>query len=186
LDSYRQAYRTSSIVRDLEPVRNVKPLWSRFGTMAGLSLGGFDMWCQTLFGASPFGTLSHDKPDCAALRPAKDCKVPAYPKPDGVLSFDRLSSVYLSNLGHVEDQPIHLHLTDPTLPLSVNLPKYDEPAQRYCPAGVYEIVDDVQGRRFQINAANCLHCKACDIKDPAQNICWLPPEGGSGPNYASM
>jgi electron-transferring-flavoprotein dehydrogenase len=144
------------------------------------------MWTNQLFGFSFFGTLQHGKPDCMTLRKAKDSDRIAYPKPDGVISFDKNSSVFLSNTNHEEDQPVHLKLTDPTLPLRVNLPEYAEPAQRYCPAGVYEIVGEANEARFQINAQNCVHCKTCDIKDPSQNITWVTPEGGGGPNYSNM
>ena len=186
LDEYEQGYRASAIYLDLKRVRNVKPLWSRFGTFPGVALGGFDMWTNQLFGLSLFGTLRHGKPDSATLRRARESQPITYPKPDGVITFDRLSSVFLSGTNHEEDQPVHLRLTDPSLPVSVNLPEYDEPAQRYCPAGVYEIVEQGGGERFQINAANCVHCKTCDIKDPSRNITWVPPEGGGGPNYSNM
>ncbi|RDE09698.1 electron transfer flavoprotein-ubiquinone oxidoreductase [Pelagibacterium lacus] len=171
------------IADDLKPVRNAKPLLSRFGTLVGMGLIGLDLWCNQLFKLSPFGTLRLDKPDHATLRPARDAKPIHYPKPDGKLTFDRLSSVYLANISHDEDQPVHLRLRDPNVPVSRNLPLYDEPAQRYCPAGVYEIVRTEGEARLQINAANCVHCKTCDIKDPSQNIDWVLPEGGSGPNY---
>jgi len=187
LDDYETAYRSSYVHRDLKRVRNVKPLWSKFGTALGVPLGGFDMWTNQLFGLSLFGTLKHGKPDYASLKLAADCKPIAYPKPDGIVSFDRLSSVFVSNTNHEEDQPVHLQLKDPAVPIRDNLPMYDEPAQRYCPAGVYEVVRDVGGNpRFVINAQNCVHCKTCDIKDPAQNINWVPPEGGGGPNYPNM
>ncbi|MBV9418526.1 MAG: electron transfer flavoprotein-ubiquinone oxidoreductase [Alphaproteobacteria bacterium] len=187
VDAYEENLRESHIYQDLKRVRNVKPLWSRFGTFFGLMpLGGIDMWFNTLFGFSPFGTLKHGKPDYATLKPASASKKIAYPKPDGVISFDKLSSVFLSNTNHEEDQPVHLKLTDPSIPIRVNLPEYDEPAQRYCPAGVYEVVQEASGPRFQINAQNCVHCKTCDIKDPAQNITWVTPEGGGGPNYPNM
>ncbi|HEY1614555.1 MAG TPA: electron transfer flavoprotein-ubiquinone oxidoreductase [Rhizomicrobium sp.] len=186
LDDYESAYRKSFVHRDLKRVRNVKPLWSRFGTVPALALGGFDMWTNQLLGFSAFGTLKHGKADFATLKPAAKCRPIAYPKPDGKISFDKLSSVFLSNTNHEEDQPVHLVLTDPSIPIRVNLPEYDEPAQRYCPAGVYEVIDDAAGPRFQINAQNCVHCKTCDIKDPAQNITWVPPEGGGGPNYPNM
>ena len=186
LDGYEAAYRQSRVYTDLKRVRNVKPLWSRFGTVPGIMLGALDMWTNQLFGFSLFGTLSHGKGDWATLRRAQDSQPIAYPKPDGILSFDKLSSVFLSNTNHEEDQPVHLHLADPTLPVRVNLPEYAEPAQRYCPAGVYEIVTEAQGARFQINAQNCVHCKTCDIKDPSQNITWVTPEGGGGPNYSNM
>ena len=131
-------------------------------------------------------TINDSTPDHAALKPASACKKPDYPKPDGVLSFDKLSSVFLSNTNHEEDQPCHLTLADASIPISENLPKYDEPAQRYCPAGVYEVIEEDAGPRFQINAQNCVHCKTCDIKDPAQNINWVVPEGAGGPNYPNM
>jgi electron-transferring-flavoprotein dehydrogenase len=186
LEAYEEAYRRSPVYKDLKQVRNVKPLWSRFGTFPGIPLGALDMWTNQLFGFSFFGTLRHGKADYATLRKARDSDRIAYPKPDGVISFDRLSSVFLSNTNHEEDQPVHLKLADPTLPLRVNLPEYAEPAQRYCPAGVYEIVGEASEARFQINAQNCVHCKTCDIKDPSQNITWVTPEGGGGPNYSNM
>src|SRR5690554_5338085 len=146
---------------------------------------GIEQWL--LKGKMPW-TLRHNKPDHTSLQPASECARIEYPKPDGKLTFDRLSSVFVSNTNHEEDQPVHLRLTDPDIPIQQNLPKYDEPAQRYCPAGVYEVVekDDGSGKRFQINAQNCVHCKTCDIKDPAQNITWVTPEGGGGPNYPNM
>ncbi len=186
LQAYEDAYRVSHVYQDLKRVRNVKPLWSRLGTIGGLALGGPDMWVNQLCGLSFFGTLRHGKPDYATLKPASQCRPIDYPKPDGIISFDRLSSVFLSNTNHEEDQPVHLKLKDPSIPIRVNLPEYDEPAQRYCPAGVYEVVNEPEGPRFQINAQNCVHCKTCDIKDPAQNITWVPPEGGGGPNYSNM
>ncbi|MGO8710573.1 MAG: electron transfer flavoprotein-ubiquinone oxidoreductase [Rhizomicrobium sp.] len=186
LDTYETAYRASHVYKDLKRVRNVKPLWSKLGTLLGIAIGGFDMWTNQLFGFSLLGTLKHGKPDYATLKPAAKCKPIVYPKPDGVVSFDKPSSVFLSNTNHDEDQPIHLVLKDPSVPIRVNLPEYDEPAQRYCPAGVYEVVRDASGPRFQINAQNCVHCKTCDIKDPAQNITWITPEGGGGPNYPNM
>lgn len=186
LDDYPAELARSAVVADLKPVRNVKPLWSRFGTLGGLFLGGLDMWTNQLAGFSLFGTLQHACRDHQATVPARFMTAINYLKPDGVLSFDRASSVYLSGTNHVEDQPVHLRLTDPSLPLGINLPDYDEPAQRYCPAGVYEIVRLADGVRFQINAQNCLHCKCCDIKDPMHNITWVAPEGGQGPNYSSL
>jgi electron-transferring-flavoprotein dehydrogenase len=186
LTDYEEVYEGSSVWRDLKRVRNVKPLWSKLGTVAGVVAGGFDMWCNQLFGFSLFGTLKHGKPDYATLKPASACKPIAYPKPDGVFTFDKPSSVFLSNTNHEEDQPVHLKLKDPSIPIRVNLPKYAEPAQRYCPALVYEVVEEPSGPRFQINAQNCVHCKTCDIKDPEQNIVWVPPEGGGGPNYVNM
>ncbi len=188
LEAYQQAYDTSPVKQELKLVRNVKPLWSRLGTVFGVLAGGLDMTLTSLTGGwSPFGTLKHGKTDAESTGEAKDFKPIAYPKPDGVISFDKLSSVFISNTNHEEDQPVHLRLKDPTIPLSLNLPKYAEPAQRYCPAGVYEIVEEPgTGPRFQINAQNCVHCKTCDIKDPSRNIVWTTPEGGGGPNYPNM
>jgi electron-transferring-flavoprotein dehydrogenase len=190
LTAYEDEWRSSVIGRDLRPVRNVKPLWSKFGTWLGIPLGGLDMWLNTLLKLSPFGTLKHGKPDHACLEPAAKHKPIAYPKPDGKLTFDRLSSVFLSNTNHEEDQPAHLKLTDASIPVGKNLPLYGEPARLYCPAGVYEIVyADAEKKtdpRFVINAQNCVHCKTCDIKDPSQNITWVTPEGGGGPNYTGM
>jgi electron-transferring-flavoprotein dehydrogenase len=188
--SYEAAWRTSAIGEDLKSVRNVKPLWSRFGTWIGVPLGGLDMWLNQLLKWSPFGTLKHGKADYQTLKPAADCKPIVYPKPDGVLTFDKLSSVFMSNTNHEEDQPAHLKLKDATIPVSQNLPLYGEPARLYCPAGVYEVLyenaDIKLNPRFQINAQNCVHCKTCDIKDPSQNITWVAPEGGGGPNYPGM
>jgi len=189
LDSYDAAYRQSPIYKDLNKVRNAKPFLSRYGTIFGMGFAALDMWTTTLLGGfSFFGTLKHKKTDAASTEPAAKHKPIAYPRPDGVLSFDKLSSVFLSNTNHEEDQPAHLTLRDPSVPINVNLPLYAEPAQRYCPAGVYEVLYDEQGNnpRFQINAQNCVHCKTCDIKDPSQNIVWVTPEGGGGPNYPSM
>ncbi|MGQ0671252.1 MAG: 4Fe-4S dicluster domain-containing protein [Hyphomicrobium sp.] len=188
LTAYETAVRDGEIGRDLKRVRNAKPLWSRFGTAAGVALGGVDMWLNTLIPGVGLGyTLGHGKPDSATLKTARQSKPIAYPKPDGVLTFDKLTSVSYSATSHEEDQPVHLKLADPTIPIDENLPTYAEPAQRYCPAGVYEIVTDARGKpRFQINAQNCVHCKTCDIKDPAENITWVTPEGGGGPNYAGM
>jgi electron-transferring-flavoprotein dehydrogenase len=185
LDAYPQSVRGSSMSTELRKVRNVKPLWSRFGTRLGVMLGGADMWLNTLF---PFlrHTLRHLKPDYASLKKAAVAKKIDYPKPDGVLSFDILSSVFLSGTNHAENQPVHLVLADPAIPIEENLPNYAEPAQRYCPAQVYEVVEEGGTVRFQINAQNCVHCKTCDVKDPAQNINWVPPEGGDGPNYVNM
>jgi electron-transferring-flavoprotein dehydrogenase len=144
------------------------------------------MWLNTLFGFG-FGTWKHGKPDYATLKPASESKKINYPKPDGVFSFDRLTNVAFSATAHEENEPCHLVLTDPKIPVTVNLPQWDEPAQRYCPAGVYEIVQDgANGPRFQINPQNCVHCKTCDIKDPSQNITWVVPQGGDGPNYPNM
>jgi electron-transferring-flavoprotein dehydrogenase len=185
LTEYQSAYERSWVHEDLKKVRNVKPLWSKLG-LFGVALGGLDMWINQLLGRSPFGTLRHHAPDAASIDRATDAPVIHYPKPDGVISFDLLSNLAFSGTNHEEDQPVHLQLKDPTVPIAVNLPLYDEPAQRYCPAGVYEVVRDDRGARFQINAQNCVHCKTCDIKDPAQNINWVPPEGGGGPNYPNM
>jgi electron-transferring-flavoprotein dehydrogenase len=190
LISYEEAWRGSVIGADLKPVRNVKPLWSKLGTWIGVPLGGVDMWLNSLLRWSPFGTMAHGKPDHASLKPAAECKPIVYNKPDGVLTFDKLSSVFLSNTNHEEDQPAHLKLKDPSIPITQNLPLYGEPARLYCPAGVYEVVyEDAVTKtnpRFVINAQNCVHCKTCDIKDPSQNITWVAPEGGGGPNYTGM
>src|SRR5271165_860102 len=190
LSAYENAWRGSDVGADLYKVRNVKPLWSRFGLAVGVSLGGLDMWTNELFGGSMFGTLKQGKPDSATLKPISEVTPIVYPKPDGVVSFDKSSSVFLSNTNHEEDQPCHLRLIDPTVPIRENLPRYGEPARLYCPAGVYEVVyadeKKLADPRFVINAQNCVHCKTCDIKDPAQNIVWTPPEGGGGPNYPDM
>jgi len=187
LTAYEEAYRTSWVYKDLKPVRNAKPLWSKYGTrLGGVLLTGIDLWLNQLLGVSPFGTMKHGKTDAEATGLAKDFEPIAYPKPDGVLSFDKLASVYVSNTNHDEDQPSHLKLKDPTVPIAVNLPRYAEPAQRYCPAGVYEVVEKQGQPVFVINAQNCVHCKTCDIKDPSQNIVWTTPEGGGGPNYPNM
>ena len=184
-----EAFARSDIRKELNLVRNAKPMLSKFGTFIGGAVGMFDMWCTTLLGGfSFFGTLKHGKTDAASTGLAKDYKEIKYKKPDGVLSFDKLSSVFISNTNHAEDQPAHLKLRDASIPIAVNLPKYGEPARLYCPAGVYEVVynDAGQDPRFQINAQNCVHCKTCDIKDPSQNIVWTTPEGGGGPNYPNM
>ncbi|KRQ01668.1 electron transfer flavoprotein-ubiquinone oxidoreductase [Bradyrhizobium yuanmingense] len=186
LVEYENAWRSSSVGKDLFLVRNVKPLWSKFGTVLGVALGGFDMWCNTLFGASLFGTQSHVKPDRATLDSAKGHAPRNYPKPDGKITFDKLSSVFLSNTNHEEDQPIHLKVTDMNLQKSSEHDVYAGPSNRYCPAGVYEWIEEGSGPRFQINAQNCVHCKTCDVKDPNGNITWVPPEGGGGPNYEAM
>lgn len=183
---YESAWRSSAVGDDLKKVRNVKPLWSRFGTLIGIALGGFDMWTNTLFGFSLFGTLSHGKPDRDTLDPASAHQPIVYPKPDGKISFDKLSSVFLSNTNHEEDQPVHLKVTNLELQRTSELDEFAGPSARYCPAGVYEWVEEASGPRFQINAQNCVHCKTCDIKDPNGNINWVPPEGGGGPNYPSM
>ena len=190
LTSYEAAWRSSDIGRDLFPARNAKPLWSKFGTRFGIALAGLDLWINQLFGISLFGTLTHTAPDYATLKPLADVTPLAYQKPDGALTFDRLSSVFVSNTEHEADQPVHLHLRDPSVPIAQNLPRYGEPARLYCPAGVYEVIyaDEAAKTeaRFVINATNCVHCKTCDIKDPTQNIDWTPPEGGGGPNYRDM
>jgi len=182
---YEAAWRSSPLGRDLWRVRNAKPLWSKLGSLAGIAAGGVDMWTSTL-GFSLFGTLRHGKPDNATLAPAAKCRPIVYPKPDGRLTFDRLSSVYLSNTNHEEDQPVHLQVRDNALQKTSEHDVYAGPSTRYCPAGVYEWVDDGDKPRFVINAQNCVHCKTCDIKDPNQNITWVPPEGGGGPNYPNM
>jgi electron-transferring-flavoprotein dehydrogenase len=190
IEGYEAAWRATDIGRDLKPVRNVKPLWSKFGTYIGAPLFGFDMWTNELFGFSLFGTLKHGKPDFATLKPLKEVAPLSYPKLASKVAFDKLSSVFVSNTNHEEDQPVHLRLADPSIPIEKNLPLYGEPARLYCPAGVYEVVyaDEAakSDPRFVINAQNCVHCKTCDIKDPAQNIDWVPPEGGGGPNYPNM
>jgi len=188
-------WRSSLIGKDLKRVRNVKPLWSKFGTIAGVALGGLDMWTNQLFGFSIFGTLKHGKTDAQSLEPAaKHAKID-YPKPDGVLTFDRLSSVFLSNTNHDENEPVHLQVRDMELQKASEHDVFAGPSTRYCPAGVYEWVDadgnaaaDPQAKdvRFVINAQNCVHCKTCDIKDPNQNINWVPPQGGEGPVYVNM
>ena len=189
LADYQSAYERSWVFKELRLVRNAKPLWSRLGTWLGSAMIVLELNITNWFGGfSPLGTLKHGKTDAEATGLAKDFKPIDYPKPDGVLSFDKLSSVFLSATNHEEDQPIHLRLKDPTVPIDVNLPRYGEPARLYCPAGVYEVLYDEAGTnpRFQINAQNCVHCKTCDIKDPSQNIVWTTPEGGGGPNYPNM
>jgi electron-transferring-flavoprotein dehydrogenase len=186
LTAYEDDVRHGAIGKDLKKVRNVKPLWSKYGLGASLTLGGLDMWTNTL-GFSLFGTLGHGKSDAEATEPADKHKDISYPKPDGKLSFDRLTNVSFSMTNHEESQPVHLTLKDDSVPIEVNLPKYDEPAQRYCPAGVYEVVrEEGKEPRFVINFQNCVHCKTCDIKDPSQNIHWVTPQGGDGPNYPNM
>ncbi len=190
LVNYEQSWRQSDIGKDLWKVRNVKPLWSKLGTAIGIGLGGFDMWTNELLGFSFFGTMKHGKADHECLKPIDSVTPIVYPRPDGILTFDKLSSVFISNTNHEEDQPVHLKLKDPSIPVRENLPVYGEPARLYCPAGVYEIVYENEALkmspRFVINAQNCVHCKTCDIKDPAQNITWVAPEGGGGPNYVGM
>ncbi|MFA1623034.1 electron transfer flavoprotein-ubiquinone oxidoreductase [Rhizobium mongolense] len=179
-------WRKSDIGKDLKKVRNVKPLWSKFGTALGVALGGLDMWTNTLFGFSFFGTLGHGKTDAQSLEPAAQHTKIDYPKPDGVLTFDRLSSVFLSNTNHEEDQPVHLQVKDMALQKSSEHDIYAGPSARYCPAAVYEWVVKDGKDTFVINAQNCVHCKTCDIKDPNQNINWVPPQGGEGPVYPNM
>ena len=186
LASFWEAVKSGPIAKDLKRVRNVKPLWSRFGLWVGVPLGAVDMWCAQLTGFNIFGTLKHGKTDAEATGKAEKFKPIDYPKPDGVLSFDRLTNVSFSATNHAENQPSHLKLGDETVPVAKNLPLYDEPAQRYCPAGVYEIVKEDNEARFVVNSQNCVHCKTCDIKDPSQNITWVTPQGGDGPNYPNM
>jgi electron-transferring-flavoprotein dehydrogenase len=207
LDEYQTAYRTSWVYDDLYKVRNVKP-GLKWGLLLGTLHGGAHMWLNDLgLGALVPWTLHHDRPDHATLKAADDMPQIAYPKYDGVVTFDKLSSVFISNTNHEENQPVHLQLRDPTVPVEINLRLYDGPEAHYCPAGVYEFVaadaptsEPPNGRsdhdrtmaalrrrrRLQINAQNCVHCKTCDIKDPRQNIVWVPPEGGGGPNYPNM
>ena len=186
LAEYDTAVHEGPIGKDLRQVRNVKPLWSNYGLTASLALGGMDMWTNNLFGLSLLGTLKHRKSDADSTGKAADYKPIDYPKPDGVLSFDRLTNVAFSFTNHEESQPAHLKLTDASIPVATNLPQYAEPAQRYCPAGVYEITGEGANAAFQINFQNCVHCKTCDIKDPSQNITWTVPQGGDGPNYPNM
>ncbi len=186
LTEYEADLRSGPIAKDLKRVRNIKPMWSHWGMWPSLILGGFDMWTNNLFGVSLFGTLKHGKNDAAHTGKARDYAPIDYPKPDGKLSFDRLTNVSFSFTNHEESQPSHLKLKDPSIPIAVNLPEYAEPAQRYCPAGVYEVVGEGADARFVINFQNCVHCKTCDIKDPSQNIVWTTPQGGDGPNYPNM
>jgi electron-transferring-flavoprotein dehydrogenase len=186
LTDYETEVREGAIGKDLKKVRNVKPLWSKFGLMTSLLVGGFDMWCNTL-GFSLLGTLKHGKNDADSTEEASKHKPIDYPKPDGKLSFDRLTNVAFSFTNHEESQPAHLHLTDSSVPVGVNLEKYAGPSARYCPAGVYEFVEEAgKDTKFVINFQNCVHCKTCDIKDPSQNINWTTPQGGDGPNYPNM
>lgn len=198
LVSYEDAWRSSEIGKDLRKVRNTKPLWTKFGTPFGIMMGGLDMWCTSLFGGwSPFGTMKHNKADFEAMEPADKHSKIDYPKPDGKLTFDRLSSVFLSNTNHAEEQPAHLHVKDLVLQTNSELMKFAGPSSRYCPAGVYEWIDsdgnaiingegNSEGAKFVVNFQNCVHCKTCDIKDPNQNINWVPPQGGEGPVYPNM
>ena len=188
LDAYQTAYEKSWVYRELKQVRNAKPYLSKFGTTVGGALGVAEMWFSSITRLNVPWTMKHGKTDAASTEPASKHRAIAYPKPDGKLSFDKLSSVFISNTNHAEEQPAHLKLLDPSVPIRVNLPKYGEPARLYCPAGVYEVLTPEGGGepRFQINAQNCVHCKTCDIKDPSQNIVWTTPEGGGGPNYPNM
>jgi electron-transferring-flavoprotein dehydrogenase len=183
LTEYDQAFRKTWLHEELDSSRNIGPALHKFGVLGGSAYAFLDQFL--LRGHAPW-TLKDPVPDHATLKPASSARRIEYPKPDGVISFDRLSSVFLSNTNHEEDQPCHLRLADPLIPIARNLPQFDEPAQRYCPAGVYEVVQESSGPRFQINAQNCVHCKTCDIKDPAQNITWVVPEGAGGPNYPNM
>ena len=185
LHEYPRALRTSWLWHDLDTVRNIKPMLSKFGTWGGSLLGGIEMWLAAFKIRLPW-TLQHQLADHACTRMAKDMPQIDYPKPDGVYSFDKLNSISLSNIAHEANQPCHLQLLDATVPIQVNLALYDAPEQRYCPAGVYEIVQVEGAPALQINAQNCIHCKACDIKDMQQNIVWVPAEGGSGPSYTGM
>jgi electron-transferring-flavoprotein dehydrogenase len=186
LVAYEAAYKKSWVYEDLKRVKNVKPMWSKLGLVGGVVLGAVDMWLNTLFGFG-LGTWKHGKPDSATLKLAANCRIINYPKPDGVLSFDRLTNLAFSATNHEENEPAHLKLTDASIPISINLPNWAEPAQRYCPAGVYEVImEDGKPPRFQINHQNCVHCKTCDVKDPSQNITWVVPQGGEGPNYPNM
>ncbi|NQX80170.1 MAG: electron transfer flavoprotein-ubiquinone oxidoreductase [Hyphomicrobiaceae bacterium] len=188
LISYEVDIRNGIVAADLKKVRNVKPLLTKFGTFAGICLGGADMWLNTIIPCVGLGfTLKHKASDHETLRRAAQSTIIDYPKADGILTFDILTNVSFSATNHEEDQPVHLHLKDDRIPIEENIPKYAEPAQRYCPAKVYEVIEDSSGKqKLQINAQNCVHCKTCDIKDPSQNINWTCPEGGGGPNYTGM
>jgi len=185
LNAYPIAIKASWLWRDLNSVRNVKPLLSRFGSWAGLLIGGAEMWLASFNIYLPW-TLKHHLADHETLRKAKEMSKIEYQKPDGIYSFNISSSINLSNISHEANQPCHLQLKNSSIPIAINLKQYDAPEQRYCPAGVYEIVSDNGAEKLQINAQNCIQCKTCDIKDPTQNINWVPPEGGSGPIYSSM
>ena len=185
LEKYDVELRAGAVGKDLKKVRNVAPLNGRYGLLGGLAIGGFDMWCNTL-GFSLLGTLKHGKSDAESTEPASQHKVIDYPKPDGKLSFDRLTNVAFSFTNHEESQPAHLTMKDASVPVDVNLAKFAGPSARYCPAGVYEFVGEGADTKFQINFQNCVHCKTCDIKDPSQNIVWTTPQGGDGPNYPNM
>ncbi len=187
LEAYNVSLKAGPVGKDLKTVRNVAPLNGKLGPLGGLMAGGFDMWFQTIFKVSLFGTLKHGKTDAQATEEASKHKPIDYPKPDGKLSFDRLTNVSFSMTNHEESQPAHLRLTDENVPYTVDLAKYAGPSARYCPAGVYEFVtEEGKDPKFVINFQNCVHCKTCDIKDPAQNITWTTPQGGDGPNYPNM
>ena len=188
LEEYERKIVNGYVFKDLNPVKNVKPLWSRLGLFLGIILGAIDMWCANITGKNLFGTLKHKYPDHSSLDQASKAKIINYPKADGKISFERLDSVSFSGTSHSDGQECHLKLNDKTIPTKFNLPNFNEPAQRYCPAGVYEILTDKEQSepRFQINYQNCVHCKTCDIKDPSQNITWRTPQGGEGPNYSTM
>ncbi len=183
LSGYDERFQNSWVYEELQASRNFGPALHKFGSLMG---GAFNFIDQNIFRGKLPVTLRDDHPDYSQMRPASEFSPIEYPKPDGKLSFDKLSSVFLSNTNHDEDQPCHLRLKDPAIPIGTNLPMYAEPAQRYCPAGVYEVLGEGENARFQINAQNCVHCKTCDIKDPSQNITWVTPEGGGGPNYPNM
>ncbi|WDR02549.1 electron transfer flavoprotein-ubiquinone oxidoreductase [Devosia algicola] len=186
IEDFAETIFATGIKTELRAVQNVKPLWSRLGTVAGVVAAGAELWTRAVLGRSLLGTLKHAKGDFATLKPESAVAGRTYERADSKTRFDRAASVYLANIAHDEDQPVHLQLADPTVPIQTNLPLYAEPAPLYCPAGVYEIDDKDEAPIFRIHAANCVHCKTCDIKDPAQNINWVPPEGGSGPNYVGM
>ena len=187
LNEYDKEIKDGKVGSDLKPVKNVKPIWSRFGLLASLIIGGIDMWVANLSGINIFGTLKHGKSDAKSTKPAKNFKEIEYPKPDGKISFDRLTNVSFSGTNHEENQPCHLFLKNAAIPIKKNLPLFAEPAQRYCPAGVYEVLEKRKNSfTFQINSQNCVHCKTCDIKDPSENITWKTPQGGDGPNYPNM
>ena len=185
LTEYTEAFNSSWLYKELYQQRNFGPAQHKWGNLVGSAYSFVDI---NIFNGSLPWTFEDKKADHAAMKPAAEAKKITYPKPDGKITFDRLASVFLSNTNHEEDQPCHLTLKDPNVPIDVNLPKWNEPAQRYCPAGVYEVVENEENgdKRFQINAQNCVHCKTCDIKDPTQNIVWVAPEGYGGPNYPNM
>ncbi|MFT6168758.1 MAG: electron-transferring-flavoprotein dehydrogenase [Celeribacter sp.] len=187
LDAYEAELRDGAVGKDLKKVRNVKPLWSKLGLFPSLALGGFDMWCNTILGTSLFGTIKHGKTDAESTGKASDYPMIDYPKPDGVLSFDRLTNVSFAATNHEESQPSHLHLADPAVSVSVDYDIFGGPSARYCPAGVYEyLTEEGQTPKFVVNFQNCVHCKTCDIKETSQNITWTVPQGGDGPNYPNM